>query len=140
MDLKKLRKVLRIREMAERDAAQALAARQAQCAEAQATYDELGKLMAHYREQHRSRQSTRSHLMSQFLRFYDQMESAAQVQREQLQHLQAVEAAARAEYLTSYRERIALERLLEERDRVHRNERERAARRNMIRRVGQSLV
>ncbi len=137
--MQKLDKVLKVRQLAERESAQTLAKSQAARAEAESAQAQLRDLMAQYRSHHSEVVQDSPGRFRQFLRFYDQLSVAVNTQEQVVKQLSDAESVDLAAHMERYKERVALERLLSQRDQVEKYERTRTERKAHIQRQPNSL-
>ncbi len=136
----KLRKVLKIRRQQEDESAAQLAVSQAAVAEAQTKRTQLSELMAEYRRRHLEAAESHPATLAAFNRFYSQLKGAVDAQGQVVADLERIERQNTDAYLVRYRERLALQRLLEERELAHKSEALRKARRGHIHRDAKFFV
>ena len=136
----KLHKVLRVRQQREQEQAQIMARSQAATQAAAEKRAELETLMEDYRRQHAELAGNHAEKFRQFERFFTELAKAVQAQQQVLTKLEQVEARDTEAFLTCYRERLALERMLEQRELAHKSERIKKARRSHIHRAPDAMV
>ena len=98
--MRKLNKVLKVRQLAERESAQTLARSQAARVEAESAQQQLHDLKAQYRSHHGEVVHDSPVRFRQFLRFYDQLSVAVNTQEQvvkQLSDAESVDLAAHME-------------------------------------------
>lgn len=115
----KLEKVLKWRAQLEQESAQALAACRIQRHQAEQQQDQLDTLAEDYRQQHLKRDSGHAHRYQQFLLFFAQLGQAVQAQQSVVKRLTVQESEQVARYVSCHKERLALEKLLEQREAAH---------------------
>ncbi len=115
----KLHNVLKIKRQQEDESAAQLARSQADVAAAQAKQHELLDLMEEYRRRHLDAPGAHPARLAEFNRFYTQLKGAVEAQGQIVANLERVEAQNTDTYLVRYRERLVLQRLLEERELAH---------------------
>ncbi len=136
----KLHKVLRLRQQRETEQAEAMARSQAATQAAAAKHAELTALMEDYRSKHSELAGGHAEKLRHFERFFAELARAVQAQQQVLTRLREVEARDTEVYLGCYRERRALERMLEQRELAHKTDRIRRERRNHIHRTPDAMV
>jgi len=115
----KLEKVLKWRARLEQESAQALAACRMQRQQAEQQQDQLDTLADDYRLEHLKRASGHAHRYQQFLLFFAQLGQAVQAQQSVVKRLAAQESEQVARYVNCHKERLALEKLLQQREAAH---------------------
>ncbi len=136
----KLHKVLKIRRQQEDESAAQLALSQAAVAEAEAKREQLNELMEEYRRRHLDTAEAHPARLAEFNRFYSQLKGAVEAQGQVVADLERIERQSTDAYLVRYRERLALQRLLEERELAHKSEALRRERRGHIHRDANFFV
>ena len=128
----KLHKLLRLRELRERQSQQALAASIAEHQRLQQEVDSFSSMVDEYLCEHRTCVETNSHKLAMFRSFYEKLDNAAKVQLQALNHAQHAERTVRAHHLGHVQNRRLLEKSIEHREMVHKKEAKVKERRNQL--------